>query len=479
MTALPDGLSPPELIVQDELHLISGPLGTMVGLYETAIEELCSRPAKGPSSLGEGEPRIRPKIVASTATVRRAAEQVQALFGRDDMTLFPPPGADDADTFFAEADTGSKGRLYVGVAAPGRAVKALLLRTYVALLGAAEKLFDPKGPPDQTADAYATLVGYFNSLRELGGMRRLVEDEVHRLCGEDPRGRTPRNAGEGHPWVRRRTIKNEPVELTSRRSTAEIAHAKSQLRIPHTQAEHIDVVLASNMISVGVDIDRLGLMVVAGQPKTTSEYVQASSRVGRAKSRPGLVVTVLNAHKPRDRSHYERFGAYHESLYRFVEATSVTPFSAPALDRGLSGTLVAMTRLGNPSLTPSTAVRKTDEATAAALAAVERIADKAARERPRASEEESLRVRDEVRRLGKNLVSAWASVVKSENVERYSTFEDKEGIALLYTALDGAAPEKGTQWAKFRAPTSMRDVEPSVHLWKSRQGLAKVGGDDE
>ena len=190
-------------------------------------------------------------------------------------------------------------------------------------------------------------------------------------------------------------------------------------------------------------------------------------------------MTVLNAHKPRDRSHYERFLAYHESLYRFVEATSVTPFSAPALDRGLAGTLVAMTRLGTPSLTPPDGVRKVDEAKEAALRAVDRIADKAARERPRASEDEARMVRDEVTRLGKNLVSAWIDVVKAEGIERYSTFEEKEGIALLFTALDGAAPNAGSAWAKFRAPTSMRDVEPSVHLWKSRQALAKVGSDSD
>jgi hypothetical protein len=466
-TALPEGLSPPELIVQDELHLISGPLGTMVGLYETAIEELCT--------WTRGGVRIVPKIVASTATVRRAAEQVRSLFGREEM-MFPPPGVNDADTFFAREDTKSPGRLYVGVAAPGRAMKALLLRAYVAMLGAAEKLYDPGGPEDQTADAYTTLVGYFNSLRELGGMRRLVEDEVRTRCQEDPRKRTPPGFAGDHPWVRRRAIKYEPVELTSRKPTADIALAKSQLGLPYRHADHIDVLLASNMISVGVDIDRLGLMVVAGQPKTTSEYIQASSRVGRARDRPGLVVTVFNVYKARDRSHYERFSAYHESFYRFVEATSVTPFSAPALDRGLAGVLVAMTRLGTPSMTAVAAVRTIAAMQATALAAVDRVADKASRERNR-DEEGTRLVRDEVTRLGTNLVRAWAEVVEKEGIQRYSRFEAGDGIALLFTALDEAAPQPGTAWAKFRAPTSMRDVEPSVHIWKSRQTLARVGGD--
>ena len=167
---LANGFLPPELIVQDELHLISGPLGTMVGLYETAIEWLCSHTAEGKT--------VRPKIIASTATVKRAREQIRALFGRSAMSLFPPPGIDASETFFAKLDTKSPGRVYVGMAASGRPLKAILLRRYVALLAAGQKQWDSTGPEDQLADAYMTLAGYFNSLRELGGMRRLVEDDV-------------------------------------------------------------------------------------------------------------------------------------------------------------------------------------------------------------------------------------------------------------------------------------------------------------
>ncbi|MCP4655410.1 MAG: hypothetical protein GY856_08325, partial [bacterium] len=163
---LPEGLLPPELIVQDELHLISGPLGTMVGLFETTIDTLC-----------RGRDGSRAKVLASTATVQRADAQTRNLFDRH-VKLFPPPGVDAAESFFAEVDNDQPGRLYVGVAAPGRAMKAVLIRVYVALLAAARRRYDQRLPADQEADGYMTLAGYFNSLRELGGMRRLVEDEV-------------------------------------------------------------------------------------------------------------------------------------------------------------------------------------------------------------------------------------------------------------------------------------------------------------
>ena len=143
---LPDGLRPPELIVQDELHLISGPLGTMVGLYETAIEYLSTRK-------GEGGRPVRPKVIASTATVRRAREQIRALFGRPETMLFPPPGVDESETWFARVAQEAPGRLYVGVAAQGRAMKGVLLRTYITLLGSAQKQYDPKGGDAQPADA--------------------------------------------------------------------------------------------------------------------------------------------------------------------------------------------------------------------------------------------------------------------------------------------------------------------------------------
>ncbi|OQX69908.1 MAG: hypothetical protein B6A08_03265 [Sorangiineae bacterium NIC37A_2] len=462
-TALPEGNWPPELVVQDELHLISGPLGTMVGLYETALDELCARTVDGK--------KVRPKVIAATATVRRAAEQIQALFGRDktQVAVFPPPGIDAMETYFSQVDRESPGRLYLGVAAQGRSMKAILLRVYRALLAAAHHEFLHGASPERTRDAYTTLVGYFNSLRELGGMRRIVEDElITRL--EKAETFAPLNHRGPHPWFTNQRIGSDAVELTSREKTERITEAKARLALPSGEKGHVDVLLASNMISVGVDIDRLGLMVVAGQPKTTAEYIQASSRVGRQVDRPGLVVTCLNIHKPRDRSHYERFVHYHNSFYRYVEATSVTPFSGPALDRGLAGAFMSIARFKHPELTPPAGVMHVAKHRKA-LEEVIPVFGLRAEDQPHLDQDAASKLKLEVENRAKNLLDAWQTVVRSTDEEpvkrRYSRFDkDKPGGApLLYQPLDVNPPPRNSPDGKFSAPTSMRDVEPTAHLW--------------
>lgn len=338
-------------MIQDELHLISGPLGSMAGLYEAVIDELCSRNG------------LRTKIVASTATVRRASEQMRALFGRNNSSIFPAPGPDRRDSFFAVTVPVDQvpGRLYVGLSAPGRNVKALLLRASLALMSkvqlawkAAEKQRTAQRkrneiPGPNPADPYMTLLGYFNTIKELGISRRLIEEELTAQLathGERLRGdKVERTAN--------RKIANIPLELTSRVSTTEVSTTKDRLARSFDDKERVDVALATNMISVGLDITRLGLMLMLGQPKTTAEYIQASSRVGRESSKPGLVLVLLNPNRPRDRSHYEHFAYSHDVFYRDVEATSVTPFSERALERGLPAITVALARHLSDQLTPS------------------------------------------------------------------------------------------------------------------------------
>lgn len=305
---------PPDLIIQDELHLISGPLGTMAGLYEVAIDRMFTR---------EG---MIPKIIGSTATIRRATEQVRALFNRD-ICQFPPPAIDVDDSGFAVLDPVAPGRVYVGVTTAGRSAKFTLQAVAASLLQAVNAdLTDPG------RNNYWTMVTYFNSLRELGGALVLMQDDV-----KDQIAVFADRHGEH---------KREPEnieELTSRRTQAEVRDMLDLLGTNADDEGALDAVLATNMLSVGVDVPRLGLMVVNGQPKGTSEYIQATSRVGRGDV-PGLVVTVLNNAKPRDRSHFESFSTWHATLYRDVEATSVTPFASRARDRALHAVLVSLVR---------------------------------------------------------------------------------------------------------------------------------------
>ncbi len=457
---LPGGmLPPPDLIIQDELHLISGPLGTMAGLYETALDALCRR---------DGAPR-GPKIVASTATVRRAETQIRALFNRRMTAVFPPPGPDRRDNFFARTAPAAETapRLYLGVPAQGRGPKVAMLRVYLALLAAGERWYQAlgrKGEPNP-ADPYMTVVGYFNSLRELGGARRLIEDEIReRLKAYGKRKRE----GESVGLFADRRIKASPTELTSRVSTADVAEAKRLLALPFADKAAVDVAIATNMISVGIDVQRLGTMVVFGQPKTSAEYIQASSRIGRDPQRPGLVVTILNVNKPRDRSHYERFGHYHRTFYRAIEASSATPFSPRALDRGLAAALVGLARHKRGELTPPLG--------AAAMVELRADEDAAAVFAQRAREHADMESADADRlaRLtgdrASSLLDCWAWV--AENLQ-------KDGVRLQYSKEIGAASQllqdylsdavqglPPASWQmRFRAPRSLRDVEPAVKLW--------------
>lgn len=465
-TPLLEGTLPPELIVQDELHLISGPLGTMVGLYETVVDFLSARIVGGKL--------VRPKVIAATATVRRATQQMQALYARQsfEVCVFPPPGVNAMDTYFSLIDSENPGRLYLGVAAQGRSMKEVLQRTYRSLLASGQKQYQTLDAPEATRDAYTTVAGYFNSLRELGGMRRIAEDEIFSRAARSEEAQPLDHRGP-HPWYKNRKLNGEPVELTSRESTAKIKESKDRLNQPKGNPEHVDILLASNMISVGVDIDRLGLMVVAGQPKTTAEYIQASSRVGRQDNRPGLVVTCMNVHKPRDRSHYERFAHYHQAFYRYVEATSVTPFSGPALDRGLAGSVVAMARFMDQAMTPADGVMKIAQHKQQLETVIEALALRATRQpgQEQGPADEFVR---QLKQRARNLLETWELIVASTPdapvKKRYSRFDKEKpgGSPLLFLALDEDAPEEHSREARFCAPTSMRDVEETAHLWVSK-----------
>jgi hypothetical protein len=446
-------IRPPDLIIQDEFHLISGPLGTMVGLYETAVDELCGWTLNGKT--------VKPKIIASTATVRKAKEQVNNVFMRR-VSVFPPHGLDVEDNFFSvqRPIQEKPGRRYLGVCSPGSSRPAMLIRVYTAFLTAAQELFDRFGEP---ADPYMTMVGYFNSLRELGGMKRLAEDDVQTRSYRVQMSMVER------PALAQRSISNIR-ELTSRVSSQDIPKYLDNLEVKFKSefdttigkfvtrwqegdTRAIDVVLATNMLSVGVDVNRLGLMAVNGQPKGTAEYIQATSRVGR--SFPGLVCTVLTWARPRDLSHYETFEHYHATFYKHVEAQSVTPFSPRAMDRGLTGTLLSLMRLENDPFSPNEGAGQLNQSNQQEI--VDAINVLAARAGNVAE--------DNSRKL-------LAETELKERADEWAKEVSKGGRILAY---EKRGPEKDKTvalikspgvhaWDNWTVPMSMREVEPGVRL---------------
>ncbi|WFU31427.1 helicase-related protein [Bradyrhizobium brasilense] len=422
----------PQLILQDELHLISGPLGTLSGLYESALDLILSTNG------------TCPKIVGSTATIRRASEQVLALFDRR-TCQFPPPGLDAGDSGFTVTDPKLAGRRYVGVTTAGRSVKFTLQAVTASLMQSALAGLEPA-----ERDHYWTLVAYFNSLRELGGALVLMQDDVYDTIGliSSARG--------GEAGRRLKTVE----ELTSRRSQKDIRDMLDELKRRAGDDAAIDVVLATNMVSVGVDIERLGLMVVNGQPKTIAEYIQATSRVGRGNI-PGLVVTVLNNGKPRDRSHFETFRSSHATLYREVEATSVTPFASRARDRALHAVLVAVIRHIVPGMMPRPVLD--DAAVATAEDLIERIAERASR-----VDRRETAVGDELRRR----LQMWIRRSPREYWNRFAKDSLLQG-AEEAAARRASGRSEGQAWP---TPNTMRGVEPSVHYRLAEWLKARTDG---
>lgn len=401
---------PPQLIIQDELHLISGPLGSMVALYEPLIEKLCSEDINGLF--------IKPKIICATATTKGFKEQINGIYGRVKVGIFPPPGLDAEDSFFAKYARDNEGNLlpgrkYAGVCAPGLgSILTTQVRTQSALLFAANRV------EIENRDPWVTLLSFYNSIRELGGAITLFQSDIVSYLLEQkrryPRWILPRRIYQGMELTSRLKDDEIPKALVSLEEKLNLANLKDiyknlvpELKILESQhpdlskytnqliqsleqnqkldledyhcIENIKLLLdrktpsvklpinskkfydlscnynvqayclASSIIEVGVDIDRLSVMSIIGQPKTTAQYIQVSGRVGRkADERPGLVVTIYNNSKPRDKSHYEDFRGYHQRLYAKVEPSTVTPFSRPAIKRGLGAITIANARQISP-----------------------------------------------------------------------------------------------------------------------------------
>lgn len=435
-----DGGAPPGLIIQDELHLIAGPLGSMAGLYETIVDLLCTRDG------------VRPKVIGSTATIGQAARQVRALFDRE-VLQFPPSGMEAGDSFFAVTDTRGPDRIYLGVSSAGRSPKFALQAVSAALLQAAA-VIQARGGPSPEIDPYWTGVLYFNSLRELGGAHVLLQDDVPRQIGfvAGRLGQVPA-----------RTLEHEPVELSSRVPSRELPEKLSRLGIDLARSETDpfapppeDVVLASNMISVGVDVPRLGLMVVNGQPKSTAEYIQASSRVGRGL--PGLVTTVYNAGRPRDVSHFEHFAGYHAALYRAVEASSVTPWAPRARDKALHAVVAAVVRHLVADMDEDDGAIDFDPSAPDTAALLQAIAARAASS---SNGVEAADTEDDIRAIARD----WAQRGSDSRAAGRRLLYWRKGPMFgtpqphLMTSAEEGARQTGLAWP---TPNSMREVEPST-----------------
>ncbi len=332
---------PPELIIQDELHLISGPLGTITGIYEAAFSKLCT------------SNNIRAKVIASTATIKNASEQIKALYGSD-FTQFPPQGIDADDSYFAVKSTkdDKASRLYMGCMGTGMSATSVMIRVMGATLYASRYL-EMLGYDEDIIDSFWTITSYFNTLKELGGAIIRVIDYVQDRFGYLKETKLK----DYYPIEGGQLRYDHYTELTSRVKSGNLGKIiQKDLPVKYTkkkEAMPYDFILASNMISVGIDIARLNSMIVVGQPKTTAEYIQATSRVGR--ETPGFVFTIYNFSRSRDKSHFEQFCQYHDAFYKYVEATSVTPFAERSRDRALHTLYIILCRYYIPELTDNKA----------------------------------------------------------------------------------------------------------------------------
>lgn len=437
----------PDLIIQDELHLISGPLGSMVGHYETMINELCAYEIDGV--------RIQPKIIASTATISRAGEQCKALYGcpTESVMQFPPPGLEAGNSFFAEEDREAVGRMYVGVfASASSSIATTTIRLYATLLYAAKAISVDN---ESDRDGYWTNVGYFNSIRELGQTETWIKADIDEYLHVIYKRRYE-DKEEGYKENRRYIYKDE--ELTSRVSSDKIPFSLQNLSYEYPMSAEdkrpVDICLATNMISVGVDVPRLGLMTVSGQPKTTSEYIQATSRVGRNKKAPGLVFTIYNPGKPRDRSHYEHFETYHSRVYCNVEPTSVTPFSAQLRERALHAIVFGLLRLrGDSSLND-------DPPKLPSFEEIEEIKD-IITERIEAVDADEL---EKTLEHIDSIIEKW----EIQEPGKYQDFAAGDVLPLMFPA----GTMRNAAWGKrgFPTPTSMRNVDASCEAMVLENG---------
>jgi len=342
---------PPDLIIQDELHLLNGPLGSITALFESTIELLCTKNG------------IAPKIISSTATTRNTKHQIQKLYGNREVNIFPPSGINQNDSFFSRESKESK-RRYIGFMPTGKTSIDTQLQLLAHLFVARLEVYRNKETTD-FADNYWTIVSYYNSLKDVGKIFNKVGDEVSNFTSTlQYRLEDLFNPIDDYRF-NFAGIASRTEELTSRVESSRIKSILKELELPFDEKnivtsdkgyrylnDVVDFVLATNMISVGIDISRLNLMLINGMPKNIAEYIQASSRVGRKTN--GLVVSLLDPNRAREKSYFEHFINFHQAFYKCVEPLSITPFTESTIDKMLTTSLVAFVRNKYPNLNKDT-----------------------------------------------------------------------------------------------------------------------------
>jgi len=418
---------PPSIIIQDEMHLISGPIGTISGLYEAAIDEVIA-------STGGA----RPKIIAATATIRRADEQVQRLYASK-CNVFPSTGINENDSYFARTDDDKDGRMYIG--AMGQSDTQITSMVQVGSVLA--QLPESVDLTPESKDAYWTQIVYHNSMKELAKTINISNDDI------------PNRLEIIYPNTQRRSLKHIS-ELSSNVKGGDLTLILERMNntIHKNSDDTIDILASTNMISVGVDVPRVGLMLINGQPKTTSEYIQASSRVGRGEI-PGIVVALYPAANARARSHYESFISYHESLYKFVEPTSVTPYAEQARDRALHAALVILMRYsGNIGRNEEAHLFDYENNTV-----MKKLTNRLIERMQRADPSE----KDNIAKQMHKKIKEWQSLAKQYPGLRYDG-KGNQFKTLLVSYEEKNKPSNSEKWPTLNSVRNV-DVEIAIKVW--------------
>ena len=463
-------LAPPELIIQDELHLIAGPLGTLTGLYETAIDILCTNEITG----------LRPKIIASTATTKKSEDQLRDLFNSKTTKIFPPQGFEFGESYFAEVLPLSEkhpGKLHVGICSTSVSnfnvdsrIAACVLRKIRHIRENKNKFsFDGKiySFTDNDLDPYYTLVSYYNTIKNLGAAIRMYEDTIPSYMG------VISNTSENKFQIQNNAPKEDveilkKEELTGRINAAKIPTILQDIETKLGDEKVLDALLCTNMLSVGVDVERLNTMVINGQPKSTSEYIQASGRIGRRN--PGIVVTNYTYIRPRDLSYFENFIQFHSTYHKSVEPGIVTPFSSRSRDIGLAGVFLALIRMNSQTLSNNPKKFDPNDTNIDKI-----ISDVKKQIIARVNEIDKLEsdgTKDDIKELIKKWDTAriefnsWTSKGTGDLQYRRNPFTNKTESEIIYL-LNSSRDEYDEH--SFVIPESLREAESEISLYYSKK----------